>query len=72
MTNRREKLAKVFATAAAELDQRYPDYYKDTTQALTRIVKTQSETATDSMRLREVDRIIESLGEKLHSSTSSD
>lgn len=72
MTNSREKLAKVFGTAAAELDQRYPHYPKDATQALAHILKTQNETASDAMRSREVDRIIESLGEKLRSSKTSD
>lgn len=72
MTSSREKLAKVFGTVAAELDQRYPDYARDATQALARIIKTQSDTASDAMRSREVDRIIESLAEKLQASTSSD
>ena len=65
MAGGQEKLFSAFENAAKNLDLRYDDYYSEATLALVRIVKAQSETTSDSQRAREIDRIIESLGEQL-------
>lgn len=66
MTGGQERLFSAFANAAQNLDLRYDNYHVEATQALVRIVKAQSETTSDAQRAREIDRVIESLGEQLH------
>jgi hypothetical protein len=70
MAGSQEKLGSACVNAAKNLDQRYNGYNVEATKALVRIVKAQSETTSDTQRAREVDRIIESLGELLHANAS--
>jgi len=70
MAGNQERLVSVFESAAKNLDQRYDGYNVEATRALVRIVKAQSETTSDAQRARDVDRVIESLGEQLHSNAT--
>jgi hypothetical protein len=59
------RLHSVVADAALTLDERYEGYRADVARALTQTIRAQSESPTDAARGREVDKIVESLGEKL-------
>lgn len=59
------RLAAVMGDAARTLDERYDGYRAEIAKALALTIRAQSETASDAARGREVDRIVEQLGQQL-------
>ena len=59
------RLQSVLQDAALTLDERYEGYRADVARALTLAIRAQSDSPSDAARAREIDRIIESLGQKL-------
>jgi hypothetical protein len=61
------RLTSVVSDAARTLDERYDGYRAEVAKALTQTIRAQSETASDAARGREVDRIVEALGQQVRS-----
>ena len=61
------RLASVMNDAARTLDERYDGYRAEIAKALTLTIRAQSEIGSDAARGREVDRIVEALGQQLRS-----
>ena len=64
------RLHSVLADAALTLDERYDGYQADVARALAQAIRAQTESPTDASRSREVDKIVESLGQQLRSRTA--
>ena len=63
----RPRLDSVVLQAAQTVDQRYEGYLADVARALKLVLRAQSDSPTDSARTREIDKIVESLGEQVRS-----
>ncbi len=66
----RPRLDSVVLQAAQTIDQRYADYLTDVARALKLALRAQSDSPTDSARAREIDRIVEALGEQIRSKSA--
>jgi hypothetical protein len=61
----RSRLDSVVLQAAQTIDQRHDGYLADVARALKLVLRAQAESPTDAARAREIDKIVESLGDQI-------
>jgi hypothetical protein len=61
----RPRLDSVVLQAAQTIDQRHDGYLADVTRALKLVLRAQADSPTDAARAREIDKIVESLGDQI-------
>ena len=59
------RLQTVVLDATLKIDERYEGYRADVARALTHVLRAQLESPSDAARGREVDKIVESLGQNI-------
>jgi len=60
-----KQTGKVIGAAVQTIDERYADYRIDVTTALRQVLRAQSDASSDAARARDIEKIVQSLGEKL-------
>jgi hypothetical protein len=61
----RPRLDSVVLQAAQTIDQRHDGYLADVARALKLVLRAQADSPTDAARAREIDKIVESLGDQI-------
>ena len=60
-----KQTGKVIGAAVQTIDERYADYRIDVTTALQRVLRAQGDASSDAARARDIEKIVQALGEKL-------
>ena len=61
----RPRLDSVVLQAAQTIDQRHDGYLADVARALKLVLRAQTDSPTDAARAKEIDKIVESLGDQI-------
>ena len=60
-----KQTGKVIGGAVQTIDERYADYRIDVTTALQQVLRAQGDASSDAARARDIEKIVQALGEKL-------